>query len=106
MGGSAKFLGGTGGKIGLNVEKWSFSQGLRREFLQIVPDAKEHNILHPFRPSSLPSKLKKHQKKLKKLYFKTNFKQFPHFLPSPSPYFGAKFQILLCLSIRSLLKLA
>ena len=31
------FLGGTGGKIGLNVEKWSFSQGLSREFFQIVP---------------------------------------------------------------------
>ena len=25
---SARFLGGTGGKIGLNVEKWSFSEGL------------------------------------------------------------------------------
>ena len=27
---SARFLGGTGGKIGLNVEKWSYSQGLSR----------------------------------------------------------------------------
>ena len=35
----------------------------------------------------------------------TNFKQFPHFLPFPSPYFGAKFQISLCPSIRSLSKL-
>ena len=38
VGGSARFLGGTGGKIGLNVEKWSFSQGLNREFFQIVID--------------------------------------------------------------------
>ena len=35
---SARFLGGTGEKIGLNVGKWSFSQGLRREFFQVVPD--------------------------------------------------------------------
>ena len=38
VGGSARFLGGTGGKTGLNVEKWSFSQGLSREFFQVVPD--------------------------------------------------------------------
>ena len=38
VGESAKFLGGTGGKIGLNVEKWSFSLGLSREFFQVVPD--------------------------------------------------------------------
>ena len=38
MGKSARFLEGTGGKIGLNVEKWSFSQGLSSEFSQIVPD--------------------------------------------------------------------
>ena len=37
VGGSARFLGGTGGKIGLNMEKWSFSQGLSRGFFQIVP---------------------------------------------------------------------
>ena len=37
MGRSAKFLGGTGGKIGLNVEKWSFCQDLSREFFQVVP---------------------------------------------------------------------
>ena len=62
VGGSARFLGGAGGKIGLNVEKWSFSQGLNREFFQVVPDISAHNILHLFRPSSLPSKLKKNQK--------------------------------------------
>ena len=32
---------------------------------------------------------------LRKLYLWTIFRQFPHFLPSPC--FGAKFQILLCL---------
>ena len=37
MDGSAKFLGGTGEKIGPNVEKRSFSQGLGREFFQFVP---------------------------------------------------------------------
>ena len=39
------------------------------------------------------SQISKSTKKVKKLYFWTNFKQFPHFLPSP--YFGPKFQILL-----------
>ena len=36
VGGSAIFLGETDGKIGLNVEKWSFSQGLSKEFFQVV----------------------------------------------------------------------
>ena len=48
MGESAIFLGGTGGKVGLNVEKWSFSQDLTGEFLQVVPDTSEHTILHVF----------------------------------------------------------
>ena len=38
VGGSARFSGGTGGRTGLNVEKWSFSQGLSREFFQVVSD--------------------------------------------------------------------
>ena len=38
VGRSARLLGRTGEKIGLNVEKWSFSQGLSREFFQVVPD--------------------------------------------------------------------
>ena len=48
MGESASFFGGTGGKIGLNVEKWSFSQRFSREFFQVVPDTSEHIILHLF----------------------------------------------------------
>ena len=32
---SARFLGGTGGKLKLNVEKWSFSQGLTKEFSRL-----------------------------------------------------------------------
>ena len=44
VGGNAIFLGGTGGKIGLNVEKWSLSQGFSREFFQVVPDTSEHSI--------------------------------------------------------------
>ena len=32
MGGSVRFLGGTGGKIRLNVEKFLFFQGLSRDF--------------------------------------------------------------------------
>ena len=103
MGGSAAFFGGTGGKIRLNVEKWSFSLHFSREFFQVVLGTSEHIILHLLTKFT-PSKLKKHQKSLKTVFL-TNFKQFPHFLPSPSPYFGAKFQILLCPSIRALSKL-
>ena len=52
--GSAKLLGGTGGKIGLNVGKWSFSQGLCRDFFQVAPDTSEHSILQLFRANSHP----------------------------------------------------
>ena len=48
VGGSARFLGGTSGKIELNVEKWSFSQGLSRELFQVVPGKSEYTILHLF----------------------------------------------------------
>ena len=81
MGGSATLLGRTGRKIGLNVEKWSFSQGLSREFSRL--SLKHQNTL--FLTKFTPVKAQK----VLKLYFLTNFKQFPHFLPSP--YFGAKF---------------
>ena len=30
------------------VEKWLFSQGLNREFFQVVPDTSENTILHLF----------------------------------------------------------
>ena len=66
--------------------------GLKEGIFQFVPDTSEPSILHLFLPNSPISNLKKHQKSLKNLYFWTNFKQFSHFLPSP--YFGAKFQIL------------
>ena len=82
MAGSARFLGGIGGKIGLNVEKYSFSQGLSREFFQVVPDTYEHTILHVFRPNLLPSELKKHQKS-KKTVFLDKFQTVRSFLPSP-----------------------
>ena len=42
----------------------------------------------------------KHQKSKKKLHYWTNFKHFLHLLQSPSPYFEAKFQILLCSPIQ------
>ena len=58
VGGSARFSRGTGRKIGLNVEKWSFSQGLSREFSRFSLTHK--NTL--FRPNLLTSGLKKQQK--------------------------------------------
>ena len=98
-------FGGTGGKIGLNVERWSFSQGLRREFSRLSLTHK--NVLfYTFSDQIDSPQSSKSIKKVKKLYFWTNFKQFPHFLPSSSPYFGANFQILLCSAIRSLSKLS
>ena len=48
VGWSARFLGGTGGKIRLKLEKLSFSQGLGCDFFQVVPDTSEHSILHLF----------------------------------------------------------
>ena len=55
----------------------SFS-GLKKGIFQVVPDTLEHNILHLFRSSSLPSKLKKHQKSLKTVFL-DKFKTFPSF---------------------------
>ena len=104
VGGSARFLGGTGGKIGLNVEKWSFYQGLSRKFSSLSL-AHKNTLFYTFSDQIPSPQSSKSTKKVKKLYFWTNFKQFPYFLPSPSPYFGAKFQILLCPPVRSLSKL-
>ena len=78
MGKSARFVGGTGGKMKLNVEKWSFSQDLGRDIFQVVPDTSEYSILHLSFPNSPPPPKSQKQKKLKNnLYFWTNFKQFP-----------------------------
>ena len=52
MGKSARFLGGTGGNIRLNIEKWSFSQDLGRDIFQVVPDTSEYSILHFFCPNA------------------------------------------------------
>ena len=95
--GSARFFGGTVGKIGIKVEKWSFSQDLSRKFSRLSL-THQNTLSYTFSDQIHPApylKAKKTPTKLKKLYFWTNFKQFPHFLPTP--YFGAKFQILLCL---------
>ena len=91
MGGSVIFFGGAGRKIGLNVGKWSFSQGLSRGFFQVVPDISEHSILHIFCLNPLPqiSKSTKYSKKLLLDKFQI--------VPSPSLYFGLCFKILLCL---------
>ena len=72
--------------------------GLKQGLLQFFP-ANHNTPLYTFSDQihSLPLKF---QKAPKKIYFGTNFKQFPHFLPSLSPYFGAKFQILLSPSIQ------
>ena len=48
MGGNVIFLRGTCRKIGLNVGKWSFSQGLSKGFFQVVPEISDHSILHIF----------------------------------------------------------
>ena len=45
---SARCFGGTGGKIGINVEKIVILSGLKQEIFQVVPDTSEHTILHLF----------------------------------------------------------
>ena len=42
VGGSARFLGGTSGKIGLNVEKMHIFPGLKQAIFQFVLDTLEH----------------------------------------------------------------
>ena len=68
MGGSATFFGGTGGKIGLNVEKWSFSQRLSREVFRLSV-THQNTLFYTFLTKFTPSKLKKHQKSLKTVFF-------------------------------------
>ena len=58
VGGSTRFLEGTGGKIELNVEKWSFSQGLSREFSRLSLTHK-NALFHTFSDQySPPSPMK------------------------------------------------
>ena len=47
MSGSVRCLGGTGGKIGLNVKKWSFSQGLSRDFSRL-PLTHQNTLFYTF----------------------------------------------------------
>ena len=47
MGWSARFLGGTGRRIGLNVESGHFS-GLKQESVQVVPETSEHYSFYFF----------------------------------------------------------
>ena len=90
MDGNARFLGGIGGKTGLNVGKWTFSQGLSRDFSSLSLTHQNTLFYTKFTPP--PPNIKKHQRILKKLYFWTNFKQFPHFEPSPLPILGLSFR--------------
>ena len=58
--------------------------GLGQEIFPACPDTLEHLSLQPFLTRLTPFSLKKHQENLTlKTVFWTNFKQFPHFLPSP-----------------------
>ena len=88
MGGNARFLGETGGKIELNVEKWSFSQGVSREFSRLSLTHK-NTLSYTFSDQIDSPQSSKSPKSVEKLYFWTNIKQFPNLLPPPSPYFGA-----------------
>ena len=98
MGWGARFLGGTGEKKGLNVEKLPFFQGLRRDFSGLSL-THQNTLFYAFSDQIHPPQI---SKSTKKLYFWTNLNSSLIFLPSPSSYFGAKFQILLYSPIRSL----
>ena len=68
MVGSARFFGGTVGKIGINVDKWSFSQDLSRKFSRLSLTHQNtlsytfSNQIHPaplLKAKKAPTKLKK-----------------------------------------------
>ena len=92
MSGRAIFLGETDGKIGLNVEKIVISLGLKQGLCRSSL-AHQNTQFYTFSDQIHPLKSQKAPKKLKN----STFGQITNkFLPSPSPYFGAKFHILLC----------
>ena len=78
------FFGGTGRKIGLNVEKWSFPRTFSRLSL-----THQSTLFYAFSDQIHPSNLKKHQK-VKKTEFLDKFQTVLSFLPSP--YFGQSFK--------------
>ena len=70
MDGSARFFGETGGKIGINVEKWSFCQDLSRKFSRFSL-THQNTLSYTFSDQIHPPplKAKKTPKKLKNCIF-------------------------------------
>ena len=62
VGGSARLLGRTSGKTGLNVENWSFSQGLSRNFSRLSM-THQNALFYTFSDQSHPPKISKASKK-------------------------------------------
>ena len=65
MGGSARLLVGTGGRIGLNVEKWSFFQGLSRDFSRLSL-THQNTLFCTFSHQIFPPQISKSTKKVEK----------------------------------------
>ena len=68
VGECARFSGETGEKIGLNVEKRSFSQDLKREFSRMSL-AHKNTLFYTFSDQILSRQSSKSTNKVKKLYF-------------------------------------
>ena len=80
MGGTVRFLGETGRKLGLNVEKCPFFQGLSRELFQFVPDTSGKITLHTFFDQiASPPQISKTPRKLKN-WILDKFQTVPSFL--------------------------
>ena len=92
MGGSARFLGGAGGKIGLNVEKWSFSQGLRREFSRL-PLEHKNTLFYTFSDQiPYPQSSKSTKEESKTCIFGQISNSSLIFYPLPLPILGLSFK--------------
>ena len=81
MGEGARFSVGTSRKLELKVEKWSFPQGLSRDFSRFSL-THQNTVFYTFSDQIHPLQSQKAPKSLKKpVFFWTNFKQFHHLLP-------------------------
>ena len=73
------------------MEKWSFYQGLSREVSRLSLTHK-NTLFYTFSDQIRSSQSSNSTKKVRKLYFWTNFKTFNHFYPLLLPIFGLSFK--------------
>ena len=93
MGGNARYLGGTGGKVGPKLEKLIFP-GNQGQLLQFCPGRLEDLILHILDPNYSSFYLEC-PRKYQKTYNIDIFSHFPKFVPLPPQNFKKTINLII-----------